>query len=82
MIEIRALPSTIDPLPVTPWSGSHAIVSPVTERPGAIVNDPIDIVYEPVIAPAESEIDPAADTEVPKIEVDPLASKFQFDVSV
>lgn len=75
-------PSTNAPEPVKPPLGLHDIVKLLTVMPVATVKLLSDIVYEPETVPDVLTIDPEAATDVPKIDVDPLALNVQVDVLV
>ena len=75
-------PSTKAPEPVKPPLGLHDIVKLLTVIPDATARLFIAIVNEPETVPDVLTIVPEAATEVPKIDVEPLALKVQVDVSV
>jgi len=75
-------PSTIAPEPVKPALGLQDIVRLLTVMPAAIVRLFIDIVNEPETVPEVFTMDPEAATDVPKIDVEPLALNVQVDVFV
>jgi len=75
-------PSTNAPLPVNPPLGLHDIVKLLIVIPDATVKLFSDIVYEPDTIPEVLTIDPEAATDVPKIDVEPLALNVQVDVFV
>ena len=75
-------PSTNAPEPVKPALGLHDITRLLTVIPAAIVRLLIDIVNEPETVPEVLAMDPDAATEVPKIDVEPLALNVQVDVFV
>ena len=75
-------PSTNAPEPVKPPLGLHDIVKPLIVMPVATVRLFSDIVYEPETVPEVLTIDPEAATDVPKIDVEPLALNVQADVFV
>ena len=75
-------PSTNAPLPVNPPLGLHDIVKLLTVIPVATVRLFNAIVNEPETVPDALTIVPEAATEVPKIDVEPLALKVHVDVFV
>ena len=75
-------PSTNAPEPVNPPLGLHDIVKLLNVMPVATDRLFIAIVNEPETVPDVLTIVPEAATEVPKIDVEPLALKVQVDVSV
>ena len=75
-------PSTNAPEPVKPPLGLHDIVKLLTVIPVATVRLFNAIVNEPETVPDALTIVPEAATEVPKIDVEPLALKVHVDVFV